>query len=162
MEKRKQSQLSEKDLIDQDVYFNGIKISAKKMFHDKLTEDGIGSGFYTDKTDISVQWKIVAIKKDNKGIVVGCVIKAEDLMYVCKLEIEVIMEFIRSFKEEFIFQTSFFQVLAAKLFFPHLVNIVLSNTSRMDSNISPLILDNDLLNLIINETEKQGPFKKMS
>ena len=160
MKKVTQSRISEKDLINKSIYFNSIKISSKKSFHEKLKRDELGLEIHPQNAGISLQWKATAVKNDNRGIVVGCDIVIEDLMYKCNLEIEVVMEFLKSFKEELIFKTCFFQVFAARLFFPYLVSIVVSNTARMDPNVSPLLLDRGLLKTIIEETEKQGPFKK--
>ena len=68
------------------------------------------------------------------------------------------MEFDKELPKELIFNSTYLQVLAANLFFPYLTEAISSNSGKM--GITPIIIGYDILDKIIEETEKQGGFEK--
>jgi len=150
--------VSEKNLIHQSVTFPVVSFKLKA---DLETSD-FSEGFheFDAPINISMGWKLLGLRKDNRGIRLGCKVGLDSKLYEIEVIIHAVMEFNDDFSEDQCFETSFFQVLAAKLFFPYLSELISSNTARLSDSIRPLILEKSLLNDIINQTSKQKPFSR--
>jgi hypothetical protein len=147
------------DLTSREVSFPRINFS--------LNIQSVSGGDIKDKIaenslKISVNWEPLAKKRDQKGLIMGCDFKISEENFKAEIYIRTKMEFNKIIPEGQVFYTSFFQSLAATLFFPFLVELIASNFKRLDFSQSPLILDRKLLDMILEETEKQGPLSKIN
>jgi len=156
-------EIVESDLATAVVCFPKISFSAVK---DSIPSDSIS----TDRINcirevglnVSVNWMLKGIRKDNKGVIIGSSFKMTGNFIDINLIAQVKMEFKKQFLEQQIFNTTFFQVLAAKILFPYLAELVAVNTHKLEFAVSPLLLDERLLRIILDDTVKRGVFQKVA
>lgn len=160
-EKKQIEEAGELDLFSARVCFPKISFSAEKdsLSLARIAADGVNT-IKEMSFQIAVNWQLVGIRKDNKGIIISCGFTMIGDPVKIELIVQVKMEFKKPLSEQQIFNSMSCQVLAAKMFFPYLVELVAANTSKLELGTSPLILDNGLLNTILDNTVKQGVFQK--
>ncbi len=158
---KKQSDIVKiEDLLKREVWFSKISFNydkAKSMLKENSDEEGI---FFNMPLQISVNWGLGGRKQDGKGIIIGCNFAIKSEIFDINVLVETRMEFRKVIIDEQLYKDCFFQILAAKIYFPYIVELVAANTSRMDCHISPIILENELLEVVLKETVKKGPLQK--
>ena len=149
-------EIAESGLISHTVSFPKINFSCDTPVIKSENKDEKKACIRSMVFTISVNWKVLAIKEDKKGIVIGCNFIMNGGPYKLEIFIQTKIEFNKTIEEEQIPKTYNFQVLAAKIFFPYLIEMIASITPKMEAGTSPLILDSKLLDMIIESTIKQS------
>ena len=147
----------ERDLILRELSFIKIAFSLKEPAFGK--EDSL---VFRSPFKVSTKWNLIAIKKDNKGLITQCdfMIQGEDLEG--NVSVQTKMEFKRAFPKEQFIKDYHFQILALKIFFPFLIEIIAANSAKLLFNATPLILDKNLRNQLIEEIKKQANLNEIT
>jgi len=140
-------------LVYRNVKFARMHFEFKKTMFNEDTR-----GTFRDNLDMQINWLSTATKKDNKGVIISSDLKLNSTNLVIHILVQTKMEFDKELPKELIFNSTYLQVLAANLFFPYLTEAISSNSGKM--GITPIIIGYDILDKIIEETEKQGGFEK--
>ena len=140
-------------LIYRNVKFARMRFEFKKTMFNEDTR-----GTFRDNLDMQINWSLTATKKNNKGVIISCDFKLNSANLVIHILVQTKMEFDKELPKETIFNSTYLQALAANLFFPYLTEFISSNSGKM--GITPIIIGYDILDKIIEETEKQGGFEK--
>lgn len=161
MDKKIDNEITEKDLVSVRVCFPKILVSSEKDYlsSNRISADGVNT-LREMAFQVFLNWKVLGTRRDNKGVVIVCDFTMTGDPLKVEITIQVKMEFKKPIAEQQIFGTKFFQTLGAKIFFPYLAELIASNTLKLEFGTSPLILDDKLLDIILDTTEKQGVFQK--
>lgn len=140
-------------LIYRNVKFVKVCFEFKKP---EFNEDDRGS--FRDNFDMQINWSLTANKKDRTGVIISCDFRLNSKNLQIQILVQTKMEFEKKLSKELVFHSTYLQALAANLFFPYLTETISSNTEKM--GITPVIIGYDILDKIVEETEKQGGFAK--
>lgn len=143
-------EITREDLVNHEVFFPKIGFSLSAESPAYKSKMGIFSeGSFT----VSTKWRILAFKKDNKGLILGCefFMKGDDIQI--ELFIEVKLEFVKKIKKAQFEHTSFFPVLAIQIAFPFIAEIIAFNSNKLSLGRLPLVPDKGLLDTIIEGLE---------
>lgn len=151
--KENNSGTTERKLFYRNVKFTKLSFEFK---NEQLDEDISGS--FNESFDLHINWILSATKVDWKGIIISCDFRLISKNMEIKVIIQTKMEFDQKISENEVFNTTYFQVMAANFFFPYLTEIISCNTAKM--GITPILIGYEVLNKIIEKTNAQGGFRK--
>jgi len=148
----------EKDLFSGRLVYRNVKFARIHFEFKKTMFNEDTRGTFRDNLDMQINWSLTATKKDNKGAIISCDFKLNSANLAIQILAQTKIEFDKELPKEIIFNSTYLQVLAANSFFPYLMELISGNSGKM--GITPIIIGYDILDKIVEETEKQGGFEK--